>query len=119
MATDPYATIDQLESGWRELSEAERKTAETLLARASRMISATCPHAGGADPGLLSDIACAVVKRAMAAGGENITNRSMTGGPYSEQWTYANPQGDLYLTKAEKKMLGCGTMHAFETGLGL
>lgn len=119
MATDPYATIDQLESGWRTLSADERKTAETLLARASRMIASTCPHAADADPGILSDIACAVVKRAMAAGGENITNRSMTGGPYSEQWTYANPQGDLYLTKAEKRMLGCGTMHAFETGLGL
>jgi len=31
---------------------------------------------------------------------------SMTAGPYTQQFTYANPSGDMYLTKIEKRLLG-------------
>jgi hypothetical protein len=115
----PYAAVADLEKGWRTLSDSEKTIAEALLARASRMIAALCPGAATADADLLADIACASVKRAMAAGGDNVTSRSMTGGPYSEQLSYANPAGDLYLTKVEKRLLGCGVMRAYETGLPL
>ena len=30
----------------------------------------------------------------------------MTAGPYTQSWTFANPSGDMYLTKMEKRLLG-------------
>ena len=83
--------------------------AEKLIERASRKIDRAC---GGAptDPGIANDVCCAMVERALAPYAGNVigvTQASMTAGSYQQQWTYANPGGDLYLTKDEKRMLGC------------
>jgi hypothetical protein len=62
-----------------------------------------------------------MVKRAMASPvsdlDASISSASRTAGPFTQQTTFANPSGDLYLTKAEKLSLGCGKQRAFEVDL--
>lgn len=116
----PSATVDQLESGWRALSQEERERAQTLLERASRIIQADCPgwrRAETRTPGLFADICCDMVKRAMTAGTlgapEGVSQMNSTTGPFTEGYTFANPMGNLYLLDSEKRRLGNGAGHAF------
>lgn len=108
-----FATIPELEKRWRPLTEAEKPRAETLLEDASQKILDEDEHKvldGLTEPTLtLKRIVCAMVVRAMASGivaGPPVTQDSRTMGPFSEQQTYANPTGDLYLTKSERRDLG-------------
>lgn len=64
----------------------------------------------------LKSVCCNMVARATAASskaGYGVTQWSQTASSFNEQFTYANPTGDLYLTAAEKKMLGIGRSTAF------
>lgn len=67
------------------------------------------------DAGIPRMIVCKMVQRAMQSGGTEgaVTAVQQTAGPYSQSTSYANPQGDLYLTKTERKMLGLGRASAF------
>lgn len=122
MAT-AFASATDLAARWRPLSTAEEDTAETLLGDASVILRAECPDVDARltvvppllDPDLPKMIVCAMVKRAMIAGAdvEGVTNTQQTAGPFSQSLTYSNPMGNLYLTKAERKMLGCGGQRAF------
>jgi hypothetical protein len=56
-----------------------------------------------------------MVRRAMDApddAGFGIATVQETTGPFSRSFNYANPTGDLYLTKAERRMLGGGRLVA-------
>ncbi|MBQ1449739.1 MAG: hypothetical protein IIZ12_02215, partial [Eggerthellaceae bacterium] len=57
---------------------------------------------------LLKIVVCNMVERAMSTGGDmyGVTQQSMTAVGFTQQYTYANPTGDLYISKAEKRMLG-------------
>lgn len=107
-----FATVDDLEARWRTLSSDERTRAGVLLDDASAMIRALCPDADDAD--VLKLVACAMVKRAMlAADAPGVKTTQETAGPFSTSLTYSNPMGDLYLTAAEKRLIGCGRQVAF------
>lgn len=116
--TGPFATISDLEEVWRTLDQADKTKAERLLAAASRKIRLQCPswiQAEEAEPGICSDICCAMVKRAMLAADDTagVSQHTETAGSYSESYSYANPTGDLYLTSAERADLdsaGAGRM---------
>lgn len=121
---DVFADVATLEAGWHTLTDEERARAETLLARASRIIRADCPGwraAESANPGLCSDICCEMVKRAMLTGAEGVpagvTQLSTTTGPFSDGYTFANPTGGLYLYDAEKRRLGVGRGRAFTVAM--
>lgn len=68
----------------------------------------------------LKKVCCSVTKRSLAPvlrGGQSegfgyapLSGYMQTAGAFSEQFTYANPQGDYYLTDSEKKSLGIGRM---------
>lgn len=114
-----FATRAQLESRWRPLTTAERERAEVLLADASQQILDEDTHgvlAGLDAPTLtLQKIVCAMVMRAMASGidaGPPVTQDGWNAGPWGAQKTYANPTGDLYLTKAERRQLGFSRQRA-------
>lgn len=115
-----YATIADIEAYWRPLSPAEQARAAVLLEEASVEIDALCPPA---DPLTDGDarkvIARRMVKRAMLAGTDSapIENTAMTAGPFNRSVTYANPLGDLYLTKADRKLLGVGRQRAFTVSM--
>lgn len=118
--TAPFATSTELAAGWRPLSSDEQARADVLLARASRLVRTrrkgidALIAAGGMDADLVTDVVCAMVKRVMQgpADLDGVASRSEAGGPFSQSVTFANPSGDLYLTKAEKVSLGIAGMHA-------
>lgn len=116
---ESFATTKELEARWRPLTEAESKRAETLLADASVKIALECEKAGVAykfetaeEDALmkanLSMVACEMVKRAMLSSVDQapVTQQGITVGPFNGSLTFANPTGDLYLTKAEMRSLG-------------
>ena len=124
---DVFATVEDLEARWRGLSEQERKRAAVLLEDATDLIKASAPRWQHATAGTLKRITCAVVKRALqaeqgAADGLSeprglVSGELHTTGPFSDQYTYSNPEGDLFLRAAELKQLGGRRSAAFEVDL--
>lgn len=109
-----FASVEDLEDRWRTLSSSEEAQAAVLLEDASAMIRATCPDVGEVDADVLRMIVCAMVKRTMlASDAPGVRAAQETAGPFSQSYTYANPMGDLYLTGAEKRLLGCGRQVGF------
>lgn len=110
-----FATVTDLEARWRALTGTERTQAETLLADASAFVAVELQRAGRSptDPlvaPLLVGVVCAMVKRSMQASqtAAGVTQYTQSATPYSESFTYANPTGELFMTRAEKKLLGIG-----------
>jgi len=118
-----FASATDLAARWRPLTPAEETMADTLLGDASLIVRSECPDVDARlstippalDPDVPKMVVCAMVKRAMIAGVdvEGVTNTQQTAGPFSQSMTYSNPMGNLYLTKAERKLLGCGGQEAF------
>lgn len=114
----PFASADDLASRWHELTDDERSKVETLLADASDKIITDCPHWTQASETTLRRICCAMVKRAMLNEGmEGISQNTQTANGFSEANSYSNPDGDLYLTKSEKRSLGCGVQRMWSIDL--
>ena len=119
---ESFATITDLQSRWRALSDIEKTRAETLLMDASVIIATMCAQSGieiDATDELqaltISSITCEMVKRAMLSPVDQapLKQFSQTAGSYSESGTYVNPTGDLYMTSDEKKRLGIGKQRIF------
>lgn len=122
-----FAMVYDLAARWRPLSASEELTATALLADASTVIRSEAPGIDAqiaADPPTLDPdipvmVACRMVKRAMASGPDvdGVTTQQQSAGSLSLSLTYANPTGDLYLTKVERRMLGVGRPRAFSIDL--
>lgn len=119
---DAFAEVKQLESRWKTLDDIEKPRAETLLMDASVIIATMCAQSGikideedELQALTIEAITCEMVKRAMLAPVDEapMSQFSQTAGPYTESGTYANPNGDLYLTSGEKKRLGLGKQRMF------
>lgn len=122
-----FAEVSDLEARWRPLVGPESTTAGVLLGDASAMIRAECPDIDArleavpplVDEGIPRMVACAMVKRAMLASGlEGVSSGMDVAGPFTQQRSFANPMGNLYLTKAERKLLGCSQQKAFTVDMG-
>lgn len=110
--SEPFATVDDLEKRWHVLSVSERGQASVLLEDASALIRAQSPWQS-LDSGLLRSIVCAMVKRAMNMGeSAGVSATSQNVGGVSESFTFANPNGDLYFTTQERKLLKIGAQTA-------
>jgi len=121
----PFASAADLASRWRTLTSGEEASAGVLLADASSLILDECPTADlvadddaaalAKRTATLKRIVCAMVKRAMVRGADEVgvQTSQTTAGPFSQSQTYSNPTGDLYLTKAERRALPCGRGRAF------
>ena len=119
---EAFAETSDLESSWRALSDVETERAETLLLDASVKILTMCEQSGvtidaenEVQAHNLMAVTCEMVKRAMLTPVDvaPTTSYSQSAGGYSESFAYANPNGDLYLTSAEKKLLGIGKQRMF------
>lgn len=114
----PFATTADLALRWRALTADETPRADALLEDASATIRAACPDidariADGFGTAVPRAVACAMVKRAMqGAGFDGVTQQSQTAGPFAQATTFANPLGDLYLTKDERRRLRGRTQRA-------
>lgn len=110
-----FATINDVESRWRALDSDEQARATALLDDASAMLSSQLGDVeieeGSTLDYALTAVCANMVIRAMSASASDlygVTQSAMTAGPYTQSMSYANPTGDLYITKAEKAMLGIG-----------
>lgn len=119
--TPPFAKFTDLEARWHTLTASEQEQATVLIGDASQMIIDTFPRYAAASLGTLTAIVCAMVKRAMIQGADGdmagVNSVQQTTGPFNESYSYANPMGDLYLTKAEKQRLGRGNQRAFSVDM--
>ncbi len=118
---EPFATVEDLETRWRPLTEDERTVAETTLLDATAFISSELarshvyvnPDDEVQNQNLVA-VTCAVTKRSLLMAFDS--GNTLTGvSKYQEQadvWnasvTLANPMGDMYLTAQEKRLLGIG-----------
>lgn len=119
---DPFATDEDLSAFWRPLDAEEGPRAVVLLRIVSALIRSEFSdiddriEAGTLDIELPKFVACAAVKQAMVAGDlVGVTESSETVGPFANSSKYANPMGNLYLTREWRRMLrpGGGTRRAF------
>lgn len=122
---DAYATFADLQQRWPGIPDSSRGRAEALLEDAAVILDAEKPPVPDPATGVLPDervrrlVSCSMVERIMKNDGTaaGVTQGSRTMGPFSESVTYANPTGDLYLTKSERKLLGIGSQVAFSVSM--
>ena len=117
-AGQAFATVQDLESFWRELTEAEENRAAYLLVLASDTLRQVAMNNkkdldkmiedGKVLTNMVKQIVMESVKRAMLTPPDQkpITQGSMTAGPYGETLHFANPAGDIWFKDKEYKLLG-------------
>lgn len=120
MANEPnnYATVDDLSVFWRPITESETDRANNLLTLASSRLRVYADAAGIDLDQKVEDstdfaniakwVVMEAVKRAMATPTDvpPVDNYSQSAGPYSENYRFTNPSGDLWFKKSELKALG-------------
>lgn len=112
----PFATLDELKARWPDFPAGGDNYAETLLEDASGFILDVCPSAVSVSAGTRRRVVCAVVKRRMDSEQSDLAglaSQSLTTGPFGETRTPANPDGDFFLKKSERRALGEGRQKAF------
>lgn len=109
-----FAEVSELEARWRSLDNEEKKRAKTLLGDSSQIIVSLLGHDVPEEKiGVAKFVVCNMVKRVMIAPVDQaaLTSEQRMAGPFMTTHSFANPSGDLYLTSAEKRMLGIGKSH--------
>ena len=106
-----YATYQDIEERWRTLTADEQTRAVALLDDASAMLAALVrvDASDTQQAALLKQVSCSMVIRSMVASASSaygIDQMQATMGPFGQTVHYANPSGDMYLTKLEKQLLG-------------
>lgn len=101
----PLATVGDLRAAGVDVGPADEGRALHLLEMAAALVRA---EAGEPDPEAGRIVCVSAVRRALGAAADGVTQQSQTTGPFTASVTYANPSGDLYLTRAERRVLGCG-----------
>lgn len=107
-----YATVTDLQARMiKTLTIDQQRVCTALLDDAAALIDAMNTSATDAQKMAVS---CSMVIRAIGSAGEvgipiGATQGSASGLGYSQSWTIGNGStGELYLSKAEKKLLGVG-----------
>ena len=110
-----YALVEEVEVGFRTLTQEERQRTAALLEEAALVIDA---YGKDADPDVKRLVSCRMVRRLLGdgTGGETplypmgATQGSATALGYTQSWTRGSSgsAGELYLSKLEKKLLGAG-----------
>jgi len=112
-----YAKLADLRKHWPGLPEDREDEAEQKLDEASIEVRALYPDvdarlaAGTLDPDVPRLVVCRMVKRAMdTSRGElaGVGNIQESAGPFARTMTFTNPDGNLYLSKADKRLLAAG-----------
>lgn len=108
-----YATSDDVAARLgRELTETEEDVVDVLLDDAAVIIDAAAPNASSDAKKVVS---CRMVLRTIGSEGQSgvpmgATQGSMSALGYSQSWTISGggSSGELYLSKADRRILGCG-----------
>lgn len=106
-----YATVEDVQARMTTtLTEAQQAVCSTLLDDVAVLIDAYNPMASAEAKTVVS---CRVVSRVLGDSGSSVpmgaTQGSMSALGYSQSWTIGGgATGELYLGKADKKLLGYG-----------
>jgi len=118
MATTSYATVADLSVYWRPIAESETARANDMLSLASSRLRLYADNSGidldakaAADEDYANALKWVVMeatKRALSTPIDTppVDSYSQAAGPYSENYKFTNPSGDLWFKKAELKTLG-------------
>ncbi len=114
MALTAFATVADLQAGWKTLSETEQDVATTLLLRATAQLMAMLANDGiEIDPDNelqafnLTTVCCNMVRRSMASAAvDGIAQLSQSVGSTSASVQIANPDGAFFLSRFDKEILG-------------
>jgi hypothetical protein len=98
----PFATADDIALRWRSLTPDEEELADVLASDASALIRARFPGIDGqVDPTILTMVVAGMVKRAMIAPLDGVSQDSESVGPYSHSQSFSNPMRNVFLTAAD------------------
>lgn len=108
-----FATYEDVEARWRTLTAEEQTRAVELLNDASTILSGmvVVDDADREQAAALKLVSCNMVIRSMVAASSSafgVDELQATMGPFGQTAHFANPNGDMYLTKLDKKLLGIG-----------
>lgn len=118
MALQPFATVADLEAFWKSLDSTEEARATSLLTLASNRLRIIGENIGvdvdakkdasEAYASILQWVVMEATKRAMLTPTDQppVDSWQQTAGPYSENYKYTNPAGDLWFKKSELHELG-------------
>ncbi len=108
----PYATVSDLQAGWRLLTPTEQSTADVLLSRASDLVDKALVE-GGKDPSAMTDldksvaktVVCDMVQLSFGAG--HLGNADIFGDSVDSMvLTSDNAGHGLWLTESHLRLLG-------------
>lgn len=132
MALTPFATKAELATYWRVLTADEQSRADVMLPMASNRLR-LMGEAVGVDVDAKKDaseayastlqwVVMEAVKRALATPTDQppVDSWQQAAGPYSENYKYTNPSGDLWFKKSELRALslyGQQALSAIETSI--
>lgn len=117
-APDTYANKDDLALYWKSFTGSEATRADYILKMASNRLRQIATDVGIDLDAMVNNsevyfmnvqsVVMEASKRALQTPVDQIPaeSYSQTAGPYSENFKYTNPAGDLYFKKAELKLLG-------------
>lgn len=107
-----YATLEDIESGFRTLTTEEETACTALLEEAAIIIDSM---ARNAPVDAKKVVSCRMIRRVIAGmSSQSVPMGAIQGtvsaGPYSQTWNYGSgaSSGELYLSKTDKLMLGIG-----------
>lgn len=105
-----YATVEQVEAGFRELTTEEEAKCQALIVEAGIMIDAIAPDANENAKCLVT---CRMVRRQLGSGDDipiGATQSTVSALGYSQTFGFGSgaSAGEMYLGKAEKILLGVG-----------
>lgn len=108
-----YAELQDVEAGFRILSDEERSRCTALLSEAAIIIDT---YNADADPERKLLVSCRMVRRVLGDGQSSAalyplgaTQGSASALGYSQNWTMSGGSaGELYISKLEKRLLGMG-----------
>lgn len=106
-----YATVEDVQAGFRTLSDTEKEKVSRLIEEAAEIIDTAAPNADESKKAIVS---CRMVRRAIGDGGSvyypmGATQGSMSALGYAQSWTMqGGSSGELYLGKTDRQLLGIG-----------
>lgn len=115
---NPFATLIDLESYWRDLTSDEEARATIMLNLASNKLRLLAEdlnidldakvEASAAYSSVIGSVVMDATRRAMSTPTDQpaVDSSTITAGPYSENFKYSNPTGDLWFKKSELNSIG-------------
>ncbi len=107
-----YATVEEVEAGFRDLTDTEKQQCEAMLEEAAIIIDV---YNQKAVEDIKTLVSCRMVRRQLGDGSGasafpmGASQGSVSALGYSQSWTLSSGStGELYLSKQEKKLLGLG-----------